>query len=109
MPIQQIRPAQLKEWLADAGRTPPLLLDVREEWEYRLCSLPGSVHIPMGAVPARAAELVPDKEVVVVCHHGGRSQQVANWLQRNGFDKLHNLAGGVDAWAREVEPSMPVY
>jgi rhodanese-related sulfurtransferase len=109
VPIAQIRPEQLKQWLADDDRPAPLLLDVREPWEYQLCSLAGSVHIPLGAVPSRAAELDPGRELVVICHHGGRSLQAALWLERNGFDKLHNLAGGVDAWARQVDPSMATY
>ena len=109
MPIAQIRPDQLKEWLADGGRASPQLLDVREPWEHALCSLPGSVYIPMANVPARVEELDRDRDLVVICHHGGRSLQVAVWLERNGFDKLHNLAGGVDAWARQVDASMATY
>ena len=63
----------------------------------------------MGEIPARKDELDAQAEVVVICHHGGRSMQVAMFLEKNGFAKVHNLAGGVDAWARTVDPSMPVY
>jgi rhodanese-related sulfurtransferase len=107
--MKQIAPQELAAWLADAGRVRPLLLDVREPWEFQTCSIAGSTNIPMGEVPARAAELDPAAEVVVVCHHGGRSMQVAMYLEKNGYAKVHNLAGGVDSWAKAVDPSMPVY
>jgi rhodanese-related sulfurtransferase len=86
-----------------------VLLDVREPWEFQTCSIAGSRHLPMREVPARKDELDPDAEVVVICHHGGRSMQVAVFLEKNGFARVHNLAGGVDAWAKTVDPSMPVY
>jgi rhodanese-related sulfurtransferase len=63
----------------------------------------------MAEIPSRAGELDPGGDVVVICHHGGRSMQVAMFLEKNGFPKVHNLAGGVDAWARSVDPAMPVY
>ncbi len=107
--MKQITPAQLAAWLADAGRAKPLLLDVREPWEVQTCSIGGATHIPMGEIPARASEVDPAREVVVICHHGGRSMQVAMFLERNGHANVHNLAGGVDAWAKTVDPSMPVY
>ncbi len=107
--MKQIAPAELAAWLGDAGRAKPVLLDVREPWEFRTCSIAGSKHIPMAAVPARASEVDPDQEVVVICHHGARSMQVAMFLERNGYPKVHNLAGGVDSWAKTVDPSMPVY
>lgn len=109
MALQQILPQQLKEWLADPSRERPVLLDVRQPWEFEICRLPDSMHIPMGAVPSRAGELDPDDDIVVICHHGARSLQVAAWLVRNGFTRLHNLSGGLDAWARQVEPSMATY
>lgn len=106
--MKQIAPAELAAWLDDAGRDRPVLLDVREPWEFQTCSIAGSTLIPMGEVPARASEVDPQREVVVICHHGGRSMQVAMFLKRNGY-KVHNLAGGVDSWAKTVDPSMPVY
>jgi rhodanese-related sulfurtransferase len=107
--MQQLRVRQLAEWLADASRPRPVLLDVREPWEFELCRLPDSQHIPMHIVPMRCEELCPDREIVVVCHHGGRSMQVAMFLERKGYAAVHNLMGGVDAWAGEIDPTMRRY
>jgi rhodanese-related sulfurtransferase len=107
--MKQLTPAELAAWIADKSRAKPLLLDVREPWEFQTCNIAGSVHVPMGEIPARAGEVDQTAEVVVICHHGGRSMQVAMFLEKNGFPKVHNLAGGVDAWARSVDPAMPVY
>jgi rhodanese-related sulfurtransferase len=107
--MNQITPGQLAAWLADAGRDKPLLLDVREPWELEKARIPGATHIPMREVPARLGELDADQELVAFCHHGGRSQQVAMFLEKNGFSKVHNLAGGVDAWSRTVDPAVPLY
>ncbi len=76
-----------------------LLLDVREPWEFGICHIEGSVPMPMGSVPARFAELDRDAEIVVVCHHGGRSAQVCMFLEHQGFGNVINLAGGVAGWA----------
>jgi len=86
-----------------------LLLDVREAWEYELCAIDGSLHIPMNGLPGRVAELPKDRDIVVVCHHGGRSAQVTMWLRSQGFGRAINLDGGVDAWARRIDPNMKVY
>jgi rhodanese-related sulfurtransferase len=107
--MKQISAKDLAAWLGDAGKAKPQLLDVREPWEFQTCRIEGSTPMPMGEVPARAGELDPDAEVVVICHHGGRSMQVGMFLEKNGYAKVHNLAGGVDAWAKTVDPSMPVY
>lgn len=107
--MNQLRPAQLAEWLADASRERPVLLDVREPWEFQTCHLPESLLVPMREIPGRLGELDPAAETVVICHHGGRSLQVAAFLEKQGFSRLHNLSGGVDAWARTVDTSMPVY
>jgi rhodanese-related sulfurtransferase len=107
--MDQITPVQLAAWLADAGRAKPLLLDVREPWEWQTAHIDGSQHIPMREVPARIAEIDPAREVVAICHHGGRSLQVAAFLEKNGFSRVHNLQGGVDAWSRTVDPAVPVY
>jgi len=107
--MKQLTAAELSAWLADAGRARPLLLDVREPWEYDKARIEGSQLVPMNEIPARLAELDPDREVIAICHHGGRSMQVAMFLEKNGFAKVHNLAGGVDAWSRTVDPSVPVY
>lgn len=107
--MTQITPTLLHQWLADRSRKPPLLLDVRQPWEYQTCRIEGSTLAPMNTIPARAQELDPETETVVICHHGARSYQVAMFLERNGFSKLYNLQGGVNAWADQVEPSMPRY
>jgi rhodanese-related sulfurtransferase len=107
--VQQISPLQLQGRLADAAARKPLLLDVREPWEFQICSLPDSLLMPMRTVPARFAELDNNAETVVICHHGMRSMQVAAFLERQGFSRVYNLTGGVDGWARAVESSMPVY
>ena len=107
--MKNIAPAELARWLADDSRAKPVLLDVREPWEFQTCRIDGSLHIPMQQVPARAQELDPDAEVIVICHHGARSMQVGLFLEKNGFGGIHNLAGGVDSWAKTVDPSMPVY
>ena len=107
--MNQITAGQLAAWLADAGRDKPLLLDVREPWEWEAARIEGSQHMPMREVPARLGEIDPDREVVAICHHGGRSQQVAIFLEKNGFSKVHNLQGGVDAWSHTVDPAVPLY
>ena len=107
--MKQLTAAELSAWLADAGREQPMLLDVREPWEFQTCRIAGSLHVPMNQVPARAGELDAEAEVVIVCHHGGRSMQVGLFLEKNGFSKVHNLIGGVDAWAKSVDPAMPLY
>ena len=107
--MKQITPAELAAWLGDKQRAQPVLLDVREAWEFQTCSIAGSRLVPMGEIAARKDELDAQAETVVICHHGGRSMQVAMFLEKSGFARLHNLAGGVDAWARTVDTSMPVY
>lgn len=107
--MQQIRARQLAEWLADDNRPAPVLLDVREPWELDLCQLAGTQHIPMHLVPVRCDDIDPNRDVVVICHHGGRSMQVAMFLERKGFRSVHNLMGGVEAWAAEVDPTMRRY
>lgn len=107
--MRQLRPAELKAWLDDPQREPPLLLDVREPWEYRHCHIEGSRLVPMQSVPAHLAELDPGRETVVICHHGVRSYHVARFLEHQGFANVINLTGGVDAWAKEADPTMPTY
>jgi rhodanese-related sulfurtransferase len=88
----------------------PVLLDVREPWEYETARLPRSTLMPMGDVPSRAhAELDPDTHIVVLCHHGQRSLSVAMWLRNQGFDYAQSLAGGIDGWSRSVDPAVPRY
>ena len=107
--IPQLAPAELAEWRADATRAAPLLVDVRETWEFALCSIEDSLHVPLGELPARLSELPTDRDLVLVCHHGSRSQHAALMLMRQGFSGVHNLRGGVEAWALEVDPSLNRY
>ncbi len=86
-----------------------MILDVREHWELEICKLPDSLDIPMGEITSRLNEIAPDAEIVCLCHHGVRSYQVALYLQRQGFDRVYNLHGGIHAWAHEVDTSCPVY
>ena len=106
--ITQLTPSELQQHLSGThGR--PVILDVREPWERKLCSLPNSVHIPLGELRARSTELKKESEIVVICHHGFRSRQAAEYLEQMGFENLYNLGGGIDAWAREIDPSMARY
>ena len=87
-----------------------ILLDVREPWEFDTARIAGSKHIAMGDVPARFnQELDPEEHIVVVCHHGVRSMNVTAWLRQQGFEKVQSLQGGIDRWARQIDPSVPVY
>ncbi len=86
------------------------LVDVREPWEFATTHIEGSLHLPMGEVPTRAQkELDIDERLVVVCHHGVRSMNVAAWLRRQGFEKAQSLRGGLDAWSVEVDPNVTRY
>ena len=109
--MQRISPAELDEWIrkSSAHDSRPVLLDVREPWEFEVCHIAGSRPIPMGRVPTQPAELDKDAATVVVCHHGVRSSQVAMFLENRGFSKVINLDGGVEAWAQQVDAAMPTY
>jgi adenylyltransferase/sulfurtransferase len=87
------------------------ILDVREPIEYQMSHLPGATLIPMGTLPSRVGEIAArrDEEVIVLCHHGIRSQMVSGWLRKHGFKKVKNLEGGIDRWAAEADPSIPRY
>ncbi|MBK8337365.1 MAG: sulfurtransferase [Sterolibacteriaceae bacterium] len=105
--MQQITPAQLAGELESGER--PILLDVREQWEYNHCRIEGSQLMPMQSVPQRVAELDPARRIVCICHHGARSMQVGLFLESKGFADVVNLSGGIAAWARNVDPTMPTY
>jgi rhodanese-related sulfurtransferase len=107
--MQQLTALQLADWMADTSRAAPVLLDVREPWEFETCHIAGSQLMPMNTVPARQEELDPETPVVCICHHGTRSMQVAAFLERSGFTGVSNLTGGVHAWAQQVDPAMPTY
>ena len=85
------------------------IIDVREPWEHELCHIEGTLHIPMGQIPARLAELASDRPLIVLCHHGMRSLQVAHYLLSQGYQDVTNLSGGIDAWARDVDPALALY
>ena len=85
------------------------MLDVREPWEFEVCHIDGSINIPMGQIPQQVEQLRNNDEIIVICHHGIRSQNVIRFLRQQAVDGLVNLDGGVDAWAREVDLDMPLY
>ena len=85
------------------------VLDVREARELDICKLEGALHVPMAEIPDRIGDLPTDQPLVVICHHGARSQMVVDFLRSAGFDNAVNLDGGIDAWACDVDPSMPRY
>ena len=107
--MQHVTAPELAARLADPAQEQPLLLDVRENWEFETCHIAGSTQIPMHLIPIRVGEIDDDREIVCICHHGARSMQVAAFLERNGFANVTNLTGGVHAWAVQVDPSMPKY
>ena len=112
--IDHVRPAQLAAWLQDAqSQGAPLVLDVREPWELQTASVTPEgfelLAIPMGVLTQRLAELDPERPVACLCHHGARSLRVAAFLDQNGFARVANITGGIDAWTRELDPRVPLY
>ncbi|WP_295856562.1 rhodanese-like domain-containing protein [uncultured Xylophilus sp.] len=111
--IAQTRPADFDQWLAAHAGAEPVVLDVREPWEVQTASVTPAgfrlVTVPMNSVPARLAELDRTTPVACLCHHGARSQRVAAFLAQNGFDDVVNIAGGIDAWSRERDGTVPRY
>ena len=104
----EISVAQLQTLLASPEK--PLLLDVREPWEYDTAHIDGSTLIPMNEIPGRAhQELDEEAPILVLCHHGARSLSVAAWLRQQGFDKAQSVSGGIDAWSRQIDPQVPRY
>jgi len=106
--MRELSPIELQDHITNTEQG-PLLLDVREPWEFQLCHLDGAQLIPMGQVPTALDTLERDRETVVICHHGVRSRQVAEFLEQQGFSNVINLAGGVAAWAQDVDPEMATY
>jgi rhodanese-related sulfurtransferase len=112
--IDQVQPAQLAAWAAtQAPHGNTVVLDVREAWEVETaCVKPDGFEllpIPMHTVPLRLQELKPDQPIAVLCHHGGRSMQVAAFLVQQGFSHVANVAGGIHAWSTQVDASVPTY
>lgn len=112
--MQHVRVTDLSALVASFdGDTRPVVLDVREPWEVATAALAvdgaPTVNIPMHEIPQRLGELDPAQPVLSLCHHGVRSLQVAHFLERQGFAEVFNIAGGIDAWSREVDASVPLY
>lgn len=111
--MKQLSGPDLIGMSAAAGVPAPLLLDVREPWEFALAAIRidglQTLPMPMNSVPARLGELDPAQPVVCICHHGVRSAQVVAFLERQGFEAVYNLAGGIDAWSIQVDAGVPRY
>ena len=107
--LDEISPTTFRERWPVERRDEVQLLDVREPVEIAIASLPDALHIPMREIPSRLAEIDPQRPIVVMCHVGGRSRQVAAFLLANGFEQVYNLAGGIDAWTTEIDPDLPRY
>ena len=99
--------ADLAQWRAESRRFQ--LIDVRENWERDIVAVADAVALPMAEVPTRLDAVARDVPVVVMCHHGGRSMRVTQWLRQQGYANAVNLAGGIDSYARELDPSLPTY
>ena len=112
--ISQFRPKNLAAWLAQVRPLgEPVVLDVREPRELQVATVRADgftlLTIPMGVIPVRLAELNPQQPIACLCHHGGRSMQVAQFLASRGFDSVANIAGGIHAWSAELDPSIATY
>ena len=106
--MRHLTASELKSYLEEAPSA-PILVDVREPWEYQICHLENSKLIPMSQIMRAMNELDPQQEHVLICHHGVRSQRVGAFLDQAGFRNIINLDGGINAWAREIDPGMPTY
>jgi len=112
--ITQVRPSDLAQWLQSVREHgEPVVLDVREPHELQLARVKADgftlIAIPMGLIPARLSELKPEQPIACLCHHGGRSMQVASFLQSRNFEHVANIAGGIHVWAAEIDPTIPRY
>jgi rhodanese-related sulfurtransferase len=107
--IPQLAASELARWRADESRAAPLLVDVREPWEFAHCRIEGSLSIPLRELAHRRDELPRDRPLVLICHHGRRSQHAAMLLAGAGFAHVHNLRGGVESWAIDVDTTMKRY
>ncbi|HVZ46634.1 MAG TPA: rhodanese-like domain-containing protein [Ramlibacter sp.] len=113
--LVQVRPSELQDWLASLGphAATALLLDVREPWEVQAASVAPSgfelATVPMNRVAAWVAQIDPERPVACLCHHGTRSLRVAMFLAQSGFERVANVAGGIDAWSQELDAGVPRY
>ena len=106
--MRNFTPKQLMDYLAQTN-TQPLLLDVREQWEFDYCSIKGSILISMGELPNEIDTLDRAQETIMICHHGIRSRQMGYYMEQVGFNRIINLEGGVERWAEDIEPDMKRY
>ena len=106
--MREFSASELRGYLETASAR-PLLLDVREPWEFDKACIEGSTLVPMRTIPGSLQDFNPDQEIVVICHHGIRSRMIGLYLENHGFSNIINLTGGVEAWAREVDPDMETY
>ena len=106
--MQEMSALEIHQYLQKTEEK-PLLLDVREPWEYDICHIEGSQLIPMNTIRNELDQLEPDQKTIVICHHGIRSRMVAYFLEQADFTNVINLSGGVNQWARQVDPEMAVY
>lgn len=108
--VPELSPTEFcARWPDHGGAREVVLLDVREHEELAIAAIDGALHIPMREVPARLGELDAAKPLVVMCHSGGRSRRVAEFLQGNGFPNVFNLKGGIDAWSIQIDSRVPRY
>ena len=107
--MQQISAVQLAEWLRDESRAKPVLLDVREPWEFETCRIEGAQLMPKASVPLHIRAIEAAEQVVVYCHHGRRSLDVVAWLRSQGVEQALSMAGGIDRWSEEIDPKVPRY
>ncbi len=112
--MQQVSPSQFNDWLQQANAVgQPLILDVRETWECQLASTaPAGCEVlimPMQTISDRLSELDKKRPIACLCHHGGRSMQVASFLEHHGFENITNISGGIHAWSSQVDANVPVY
>lgn len=107
MEVKEITVSELKKKID--SKQDFLLIDVRNPDEYDYCNIDGEL-IPMGEIPERYSEIPKDKEVIVHCHHGGRSKKVIAWLQDNfDYNNLYNLTGGIHSWSEEIDSNVAIY
>lgn len=105
--LKELTPKQVQQRLKDG--MPLTIIDVREPWELQICRLESALHIPMNDIPDALERIPREGDVVIMCHSGGRSAQVALWLTMQGFTNVYNMAGGIDRWSVEVDSTVPRY
>ncbi len=106
--MREFEAAELKHYLEQSENS-PVLLDVRQPWEYDICHLDDAQLIPMSDIPARMNEFDKEQEIVVICHHGIRSRHVGRYLEASGFKNIINLSTGMAGWAQQVDRTMATY